>query len=244
MLILPAIDLYNGKCVRLHRGDFDSQVVYSDSPAEVARSCGAAGLRLLHVVDLEGAKDGRSRNWDGIASILSVEGIGAQVGGGIRSADDIQKLLDAGARRVVVGSVAVQAPQLVARWIHKFGAERIVVALDVRNGSIAVAGWQEQTDLPPIILVRKMVDLGVRSFLCTDIDRDGTLSGPNVELYEGMHSAFPSIELIGSGGIASLEDIEASERAGCSAVVVGKALYKGRLSLDLLSTYQSSNKRP
>jgi phosphoribosylformimino-5-aminoimidazole carboxamide ribotide isomerase len=242
MLILPAIDLYNGKCVRLRQGNFNDQTIYSDSPTDIAQSFYNAGLTFLHIVDLEGAKAGRVKNWDAIKSILQIKNLRAQVGGGIRTTEDIQQLFEVGVTRVIIGSIAVQSPTLVKEWIQKFGGERIVIALDVKNGLVAYKGWQQNSDLSALAFSKQMMDLGAKQFLCTDIGRDGMLEGPNVQLYKELKTALPTIDLIASGGVSSINDIEAVKRIGCSGAIVGKAIYEGRVTLEELKRQKALNK--
>mgnify|MGYP001612970151 FL=1 len=231
MLILPAIDIYNGKCVRLRQGNFEAQTLYSESPTQVAQSFLEDGLSHLHVVDLEGAQAGQLRNWKVILSILLLKGIHVQVGGGIRSADDARRLLDAGAARIIVGSLAIQAPTVIEEWISEFGTDRIVVAMDICDGVIAYKGWLEKAYLSPTTFINKMQTLGLKSYLCTDIRRDGMLQGPNVELYAKLRMEFPTIELIASGGVSSIDDLQRLDRVGCSGAIVGKAIYEGRVEI-------------
>jgi phosphoribosylformimino-5-aminoimidazole carboxamide ribotide isomerase len=236
MLIYPAIDIYQGKCVRLRQGDFAEQKVYSDSPVDVARSFLDEGLSFLHIVDLEGAKEGRIVNRRSIEAILRIPGIHAHVGGGIRTRDDISYLFIAGATRLVVGSVAVKSPHIVQDWLSEFRSERFVIAVDVRQGAVAHSGWLERANLTPSAFIDSMARFHATHFLCTDIDRDGMLAGPNPELYRSLKKEFPSLHFIASGGISQLADIQDLEGAGCSGAVVGKALYEGRLkSSDLAS---------
>jgi phosphoribosylformimino-5-aminoimidazole carboxamide ribotide isomerase len=237
MLIYPAIDIYQGNCVRLRQGDFASQNVYSDSPSTVAQSFRDAGLSSLHVVDLEGAKAGHIVNWEALDSILEIGSLQVQVGGGIRTHQDICRLFDAGAARVVIGSLAVESPHIVHDWIHEFGTERFVIAVDVRDGAVAHKGWLERARLTPSAFVDAMARAGAASYLCTDINLDGMLGGPNLELYQSLLAEFPSIHLIASGGVSQIDDIENLAGIGCHAVVVGKALYEGRITTDQLSHF-------
>lgn len=237
MLIYPAIDIYQGNCVRLRQGDFASQNVYSDSPSAVAQAFRDAGLASLHVVDLEGAKAGRVVNWDALGSILEIASIQVQVGGGIRTRQDICRLFDTGAARVVIGSLAVESPHVVQDWISEFGTERFVIAVDVRDGAVAHKGWLERAHLTPSAFVDAMARAGAASFLCTDINLDGMLAGPNLDLYRSLVEEFPSIQLIASGGVSQITDIENLAGVGCHAVVVGKALYEGRVSTEQLSRF-------
>jgi phosphoribosylformimino-5-aminoimidazole carboxamide ribotide isomerase len=237
MLIYPAIDIYQGNCVRLRQGDFTSQDVYSDSPFAVAQSFRDAGLTSLHVVDLEGAKEGHVVNWKALTSILEIPTMQVQVGGGIRTHQDICRLFDAGAARVVIGSLAVESPHIVQDWIREFGTERFVIAVDVRDGAVAHNGWLERARLTPSVFVDTMALTGAASFLCTDINLDGMLGGPNLDLYRSLLAEFPSIHLIASGGVSQIADIENLAGIGCYAVVVGKALYEGRVTSDQLSRF-------
>ena len=237
MLIYPAIDIYEGNCVRLRQGDFASQNVYSDSPSAVAQSFRDASLTSLHVVDLEGAKEGHIVNWEALTSILEIASMQVQIGGGIRTRQDICRLFDAGAARVVIGSLAVESPHIVQDWIHEFGTERFVIAVDVRDGAVAHKGWLERAHLTPSAFLGAMVGAGAASFLCTDINLDGMLGGPNLELYRSLVAEFPTIHLIASGGVSQITDIANLAGVGCYATVVGKALYEGRVTTEQLSRF-------
>ncbi len=236
MLILPAIDLHDGKCVRLTKGDFANQTVYSEHPEKMARRFVEAGLRFVHVVDLEGAKAGAIRNWRALEALHRVAGIRTEVGGGIRQTDDLRRLFDLGVTRVVIGSLAIERPLHVKDWIREFGAEQIVAAVDVREGSVRYRGWLEDSRRSPITFLRELTNLGVTHVLCTDVSRDGMMLGPNIELYRELKVAFPHIDLIASGGISSLSDLRAVRDVGCGAAVVGKALYEGKLSLQEIAS--------
>lgn len=235
MLIYPAIDIYQGKCVRLRQGDFAAQKVYSDSPLDVARSYLENGLEFLHIVDLEGAKKGGIVNHQTLQAILTIPGLRVQIGGGIRTKDDVASLLLAGAARVVIGSLAVKSPHIIREWIREFQAERFVIAVDIRQGSVAHTGWLERANLTPSAFIDTMAQVGAIRFLCTDIDRDGMLEGPNFELYSSLNSEFPALQFIASGGVSELADIQKLETAGCAGVVVGKALYEGRVKTEELA---------
>lgn len=241
MLIIPAIDIYQGKCVRLRQGRFRDQTVYSESPVDVARSFRDAGFNYLHIVDLDGAKQGQVTNWKSLEQILALPGLKAEVGGGVRSNGDLQKLLQMGVDRVVVGSIAVTLTSLVKKWIQDVGSRRIAIALDVQKGTIAHSGWQEQAEYSPNTFLLDMVNAGATTFICTDIDRDGMLEGPNIDLYKEIRQFFSSIELIASGGVSSLQDIEMLAKAGVSGVVVGKALYEGKIELTALQQFIASH---
>ncbi len=242
MLIIPAIDMYDGKCVRLRQGDYGTQKVYSDSPADMAKAFADAGLRFLHIVDLEGAKMGAIKNWSAIESILSLKGVEAQIGGGIRQKEDVQRLLQLGAKRVVIGSLAVESPWHIEAWTTKFGAASMAIAIDIRGNVIAYKGWLERSSRSPESLITEMRTFGVRTFICTDIEQDGMLQGPNLTLYKNLKSSFPDIELIASGGVSSMNDIKALRDIHCSGVIVGKAFYEGRVTLDELRAFNNLNR--
>ncbi|MCX6132677.1 MAG: 1-(5-phosphoribosyl)-5-[(5-phosphoribosylamino)methylideneamino]imidazole-4-carboxamide isomerase [Ignavibacteriales bacterium] len=235
MLIYPALDIFEGKCVRLRQGDYATQKVYSDSPADVARSFVESGLDHLHIVDLEGAKMGRIVNRKAIEAVLRVPGIHAHVGGGIRSRSDISYLFIAGATRVVIGSVAVKTPHIVQEWLREFRSDRFVIAVDVRDGCVAHSGWLAQANLTPSVFIESMSQFGASYFLCTDIDKDGMLEGANAGLYSTLSTEFPTLHFIASGGISRISDIESVEKAGCWGAVVGKAIYEGHLNPSELS---------
>lgn len=241
MLIIPAIDIYQGKCVRLRRGQFSERTVYSESPVDVAQSFRDAGFNYLHIVDLDGAKQGQVTNWKSLEQILALPSLKAEVGGGVRSNDDMQKLLQMGADRVVIGSLAVTLPSLMKKWIQDVGPRRIAIALDILKGKIAHSGWQEQAEYSPNTFLLDMVNAGATTFICTDIGRDGMLEGPNIDLYKKIRQFFGPIELIASGGVSSLQDIEALARAGVSGIVVGKALYEGKIELTALQQFLASH---
>lgn len=241
MLIIPAIDIYNGKCVRLRQGDYDTQKVYSDSPADAAKIFSDAGLRSLHIVDLEGAKMGAIKNWEAIESILSIKGIEAQIGGGIRRKEDVQRLLQLGAKRVVIGSLAVESPWQIKTWTMEFDPASIAIAIDIKGDMIAYRGWLARSGKSPALLINEMRKFGMLTFICTDIEQDGMLKGPNITLYKILKLSFPEIELIASGGVSCADDIKALGDIHCSAVIVGKAFYEGRITLDELRALNNLN---
>ncbi len=231
MLIIPAIDIYEGKAVRLKQGDFKQKKIYDDKPWKVAKKFAESGSSLIHVVDLEGAKHGSFRNYDVIKKIVSETHVHIQAGGGVRTEHDVSQLFDAGVERVVVGSVAVKEPETIGRWIELFGYNRIVVALDIKNGSVAYNGWKEFTQGEPLKIMKQLGAMGVSIFLCTDIGKDGMLEGPNVSLYKKICKNFPDFEIIASGGVSSHKDIENLTKTGVSGAIVGKALYEGKIKL-------------
>ena len=235
MLIIPAIDIIDGKCVRLRQGDYDQKTVYVASPVEVAKQFADAGFTFLHIVDLQGAKEKRIVNWDSIASIIAVPGLQVEVGGGIRTTDDIKKLIEIGVSRVVIGSVAAKSPELVEYWIKQFGAEKIVIGMDVKNNSVAISGWLEDSHRAPMGFVLDLARCGAKIFICTDISRDGMLGGVNIDFYQNLKSAFPELSIIASGGISTLEDVQLLRKAELAGVIVGRAIYENKLPIEKLA---------
>lgn len=232
--LIPAIDIIDGKCVRLTKGDYDSKTVYGDSPAEMARMFEQYGFRRLHVVDLDGAKSKHVVNLDALRSIAGSTGLTIDFGGGIKTEDDIRKAFDCGADMVTVGSVAVTDRDLFTGWLDTFGPERIILGADVRNGKISINGWREDTAEDITAFLDYYVGKGVRNVLCTDISKDGTMQGPAFGLYKEILKAFPDLNLIASGGVSGIDDIRRLEREGVPAVVFGKAIYEGKIDLHSL----------
>ena len=232
--LIPAIDIIDGKCVRLTKGDYDQKTVYGE-PIDMALEFEHIGFNRLHVVDLDGAKSKHIVNDAVLKAITTATKLTVDFGGGIKTDEDIEKAFAAGASMVTIGSIAVTNPDLFMGWLEKYGAERMILGADVRHGKISINGWKEdsQEDLLPFL--RKYIDAGVRNVLCTEISKDGTLAGPAIDLYKQMMEAYPQLHLIASGGVSSKEDIEALDRAGIPAVVFGKAIYEGKINLkDLL----------
>ena len=229
--LIPAIDIIDGKCVRLTKGDYDQKTVYRDSPAEVAKEFEAYGFKRLHVVDLDGAKSKHIVNSDVLRRITAETRLTVDFGGGIKTDEDIEKAFASGAAMVTIGSIAVTQPDLFMGWLEKYGAERIILGADVRHGKISINGWKEDSHEDLLPFLRKYVESGVKNVLCTDISKDGTLAGPAIDLYKEVMDAYPQLHLIASGGVSSEEDIEALDKAGIPAVVFGKAIYEGRIDL-------------
>ena len=232
--LIPAIDIIDGKCVRLTKGDYDQKTVYRDSPAEVAREFEALGFHRLHVVDLDGAKSKHIVNSDVLRQITTDTHLVVDFGGGIKTDEDIEKAFGSGAAMVTVGSIAVTRPELFMGWLEKYGAERMILGADVRNGKISINGWKEDSEEDLLPFLRKYIDAGVRNVLCTEISKDGTLAGPAIDLYKRVMDAYPQLHLIASGGVSSIDDIKALDAAGIPAVVFGKAIYEGRIDLRAL----------
>jgi phosphoribosylformimino-5-aminoimidazole carboxamide ribotide isomerase len=238
MLIIPAIDIHDGRAVRLIQGDYTRRTVYNEDPAAVARTFVDAGFNRIHVVDLEGAKEGRFRNLGVIGSILESVSVQLQVGGGIRSGVDVRTLLEAGAAKCIVGSVAVGSLELIGEWIDEFGNETIVVAVDIREGYVAHTGWLESSRITPDQLIAGLVRMGLRECIITDISKDGMLAGPNTDLYRAICAAYPDLTVIASGGVSSIEDLHALRETGVRGVVIGKAIYEGKIALDDLGKFE------
>ena len=229
--LIPAIDIINGQCVRLTKGDYQQKTVYSDSPAEVAKGFEQLGFKRLHVVDLDGAKSKHIVNDEVLRRITTETKLTVDFGGGIKTDEDIRKAFDAGAKMVTVGSIAVQQPELCFEWLDKYGAERIILGADVRHGKISINGWKEDSDEDLLPFLRKYINAGIKNVLCTEISKDGTLAGPAIDLYKSVMRVYPELHLIASGGVSSMDDIKALDAAGIPAVVFGKAIYEGRIDL-------------
>lgn len=232
--IIPAIDIIGGKCVRLTNGDYDKQRTYADNPAEMAAELESLGTRRLHVVDLDGAKSRHIVNTATLEQITGRTNLVVDFGGGIKSEDDIERAFRFGASMVTVGSVAVTDKALMQRWIDTYGAERIILGADVRDGRISVNGWKEDSQEEIADFLEYYINKGVTKVLCTDISRDGTLEGPSLELYRKILRRFPDLYLIASGGVSGVGDIRELDSAGVPAVVFGKAFYEGRISKEEL----------
>ncbi|KGQ52162.1 1-(5-phosphoribosyl)-5-[(5-phosphoribosylamino)methylideneamino] imidazole-4-carboxamide isomerase [Gallibacterium anatis 10672-6] len=234
-IIIPALDMINGEVVRLHQGDYAKQTTYSDNPIEQFAAYVKQGAEQLHLVDLTGAKDPQARQTALIGKIIEATQCPVQVGGGIRSEKDVADLLNVGANRVVVGSTAIKQPQMVKAWFEKYGAEKFVLALDINivegRKLIAIHGWQETSDLTLEQVIEDFSTVGLQHVLCTDISKDGTLSGSNVALYREVCQKYPTIQFQSSGGIGSLADINALKGSGVAGVIVGRALLEGKFTV-------------
>jgi len=230
--IIPAIDILEGKCVRLSKGDFSQVRVYSDDPVEMALSFADAGVVRLHLVDLDAARSGRLGSLEVLNAIAGATPLVIDFSGGIRSDDDVRRVFDAGASIACMGSVAIGEPETFFEILAVHGPERIILAADVRGENIAVNGWQADTETRVIPFLSDYAERGGRQAMITDIARDGILAGPSFDLYSKILTQIPGVDLIASGGVSSLDDIERLDRMGCSGVVVGKAIYEGKISID------------
>lgn len=232
--LIPAIDIIDGKCVRLTKGDYDQKKVYNENPVEVAQHFESLGFKRLHVVDLDGAKSKHIVNDDVLRAITAATSLVVDFGGGIKTEEDIEKAFDAGAAMVTVGSIAVTNPQLFLNWVEQYGAERLILGADVRNGKISINGWKEDSSEDLLPFLKQYTDKGVRNVLCTEISKDGTLQGPAIDLYQQIMKAYPDMHLIASGGVSCNDDIRALETADIPAVVFGKAFYEGKIKVEEL----------
>lgn len=233
MKIIPAIDLIDGKCVRLTKGDYSTKKIYNEDPLEVAKSFEDAGIQHLHLVDLDGAKASRIINYPVLQKIANETNLIIDFGGGLKSDDDLKIAFESGAQKITGGSIAVKKPLLFSRWIEEYG-NKIILGADCLNRKIATQGWTELADLEVVDFINKFQEQGVSEVICTDISKDGMLKGPSVELYAEIIER-TNIELIASGGVSSLEDLTVLRDIGCSGAIIGKAIYEGRISLKQLS---------
>jgi len=242
MEIIPAIDLINGKCVRLTEGDYSRKTEYALSPLEIAKQYQDHGIKRLHLVDLDGAKQGKVVNWQIAEQLALHTDLVIDFGGGVKTAAEVERIIDFGIEYVVVGSVAAKQPELFADWIVQFGPNRFMLGADVRNEMIMVSGWLEKSSLSLMPFLETQINQGISNVFCTDISKDGKLEGPAVDLYRKIKLAFPAFNLIASGGVSSMDDIHALAKAGCNGVIIGKAIYEGRISIQDLEAYINENK--
>ena len=235
--LIPAIDIIDGKCVRLSQGDYNTQKVYNESPLEVAKEFEANGIRRLHVVELDGAKSSHIVNYKVLDQLAGHTSLTIDFGGGIKTDEDLTIAFEYGAQMVTLGSIAVKNPDLFKSWLHKFGAEKIILGADVKDNRISVNGWKEESQQELLPFLDGYTQEGIRKVLCTDISRDGMLQGPSIDLYKQIMAQFPDMHLIASGGVSGLDDIIRLDEAGIPAVVFGKALYEGRITLKDLNRF-------
>ena len=245
MKIIPAIDLKDGRCVRLLKGDFDKETEYSSNPVEIGRQFSQLDVGDLHIVDLDGALTGTQRNRHIVAELVRESGLDVQVGGGIRSRDDVADWLDKGVSRCVVGSLAVQEPELVMSWLEAFGPDAIVIALDVRieareRPMLTTQGWTEESDISLWECLDDFEQAAIKHVLCTDVMRDGTLTGPNFELYSEILNRYPSLQLQSSGGVRDIDDLNLLRELGVPAAIIGKALLDGKITAEEIRSFRQS----
>ena len=237
--IIPAIDLIDGKCVRLTQGDYAQKTIYNENPLEVALQFQDIGITRLHLVDLDGAKKGEVVNMPVLEKLASKTNLTIDFGGGIKTDNDIKKVFDAGAHIATIGSVAVKNPEHFFKWVELYGADKILLGADVKEEKIAVGGWLETTDISIFDFIKSNISKGVKTIFCTDIAKDGLLQGPSIDLYKKMIQQFPQLHLIASGGVTTLNDLIVLKEAGCSGAIVGKAIYEGRISMEQLKQFNA-----
>ncbi len=236
MRILPAIDIIDGRCVRLTQGDYAQKKIYNENPVEVAQQFEQAGLKYLHLVDLDGAKAGKVINWNVVESIARQTSLTVDFGGGVKTDAEVERLMNIGVSQINVGSVAVKEKDKVFGWIKKFGSGKIILSADVKNEEIAIHGWQSNSGLNLFDLVREYLDNGIEYVTCTDIQTDGMLKGPNTGLYKKLIQIFPTLKVVASGGVSSLDDLIQLKQSGVDGAIVGKAIYEQRIQITDLVT--------
>ena len=237
MYIIPAIDIIDGKCVRLTQGDYAQKKIYNENPLEIAKQFEDAGLQRLHLVDLDGAKAGRIINYKVLETLSSKTNLHIDFGGGLKSDDDLKVAFECGAQQVTGGTIAVKNRETFLNWIHTFGAEKIILGADVKDEKIAVGGWIETSDIWLKDFLQDYVNQGIKYCICTDISKDGLLRGSSNELYERLLSDFKDLQLIASGGVTDMSDLEKLKEIGCFGAIIGKAIYEGRISLKELEKF-------
>ncbi len=237
MLIIPAIDLRDGRVVRLRQGDFERRRQFDHDPVELARRYADAGARWLHLVDLDGAKEKRVVNWKVLELIAAKTRLHIDFGGGVQSDEDLRMVFECGAKQVTGGSIAVKKPDVFEKWLSQFGPETIILGADAKNEKIAVSGWEEDTQVWVYDFVEKYVEKGVKYIISTDVAKDGLLEGPSFDLYRNLQERFPDLNIIASGGVSGMQDLEVLADMNLFGVIVGKAIYEGRVTLKELSMF-------
>lgn len=241
MRIIPAIDIIDGKCVRLTKGDYSTKKVYNENPLEIAKAFEDAGIEYLHVVDLDGAKASHIINYRTLETLASKTKLKIDFGGGLKSDEDLKIAFNSGANQITGGSIAVKKPEVFEKWIQFYGSDRIILGADCNNEKIAVSGWQEESELNVIPFISSYKSKGIDYVICTDISKDGMLQGPSFDLYERILKDMPDIKLIASGGISEFEELPKLDELGCEGVIIGKAIYENRISLKELEKYILNN---
>jgi len=236
--IIPAIDIIEGKCVRLSRGDYTTQKVYNQDPLEVAKQFEVSGITRLHLVDLDGAREQRVINWKVLETLASRTELQIDFGGGIRSDEDVRISFECGAKQITAGSIAVSEPPTVANWLTKFGSDKIILGADIKEGKIAISGWQASAEIELFTFLADYFQKGMRQTICTDTSRDGTLTHPAFQLYREIKAKFPDLTVIASGGVSSIDDIWRLQDDEIDGVIIGKAIYEGRIRLEDLKRFR------
>ena len=239
MQIIPAIDIIDGNCVRLTEGDYAQKTIYNENPLEVAKSFDDAGIKRLHLVDLDGAKAGVVKNWKILESIALHTKLVIDFGGGIKTDQDVALVFERGASLATIGSIAVANPELFLNWVSTYGAHAFFLGADVKDNLIAVNGWMKTSNIPINDFISGYIDKGITNIFCTDVTKDGKLEGPSTVLYQSLLTMFPNLKLVASGGVSSLQDLEVLDRIGCAGAIVGKAIYENRISLKELQQFNA-----
>ena len=239
MQIIPAIDIIEGKCVRLTEGDYAQKTIYNENPLEVAKAFEAVGIQRLHLVDLDGAKAGAVKNWKVLESIALNTKLVIDFGGGIKTDNDVAHVFERGASLATIGSIAVANPTLFLSWVNRYGAEKFFLGADVKDNLIAVNGWMQTSTISIESFLTDYLAHGITNIFCTDVSKDGRLEGPSTALYQSLIQLFPNLNLVASGGVSSLQDLEALDAIGCAGAIVGKAIYENRISLASLQQFNS-----
>ena len=237
MRIIPAIDIIDGKCVRLSKGDYDTKKIYNENPLEVAKSFEAHGIQYLHLVDLDGAKSSKIVNHKILESIASKTNLKVDFGGGLKSEADLKIAFESGANQITGGSIAVKNPTLFQEWITKYGSQKIILGADANNEKVAISGWLEESKEDLIPFIQNYQSKGIQYVICTDIAKDGMLEGPSFELYKKILNQIPNIKLIASGGISTFDELPKLAEMGCEGTIIGKAIYENRITLKQFETY-------
>lgn len=231
MIIIPAIDIINGKCVRLTKGDYTKQKIYNEDPVEVAKQFAGGGLGRLHIVDLDGAKAGKICNINVLENIVAATNMVIDFGGGVKNINDVEAVLNAGASMVTIGSLAVKHPQLLEEWLMEFGSDKFLIGADVLDEKIKISGWLEDSGINIFDFVGTLLSLGATNIFCTDISKDGMMEGPSINLYKKIIEQYPEINLIASGGVSHIDDVLQLKEIGCTGVIIGKAIYENLITM-------------
>ena len=237
MNIIPAIDIIDGKCVRLTQGDYNQKKVYNEDPLEVAKAFEDAGIKHLHLVDLDGAKAGHIINYKVLERLASRTRLWIDFGGGLKSDEDIRIAFESGAQQVTGGTIAVKKPAVFEAWLKTYGSEKIILGADVKEGKIAISGWQEQSEYELFSFLKDYTQKGIEYVICTDISKDGLLQGTALDLYQQIKATFPALKLIASGGVSTIEEVEKLHEIGCYGAIIGKAIYEGKIVLKDLQAF-------
>ena len=231
MIIIPAIDIINGKCVRLTKGDYTKQKIYNEDPVEVAKQFAGVGLKRLHIVDLDGAKAGKICNINVLENIVAATNMVIDFGGGVKNINDVEAVLNAGASMVTIGSLAVKRPALLEEWLMEFGSDKFLIGADVLDEKIKISGWLEDSGINIFDFVGTLISLGATNIFCTDISKDGMMEGPSINLYKKIIEQYPEINLIASGGVSHIDDVLQLKEIGCTGVIIGKAIYENLITM-------------